>query len=125
MMTKDEEKLLNYLKLLADKSRYKIILHLMKGEECVCVLADKLGLEQTLVSHHLQALREEGFIRDRKVGTWVYYSLNKKLFVEIEKSYQKLLSVKNIFNLSFIMFCILLFTSFGINLLSSFSSYMI
>ncbi len=96
MMTKDEEKLLNYLKLLADKSRYKIILHLMKGEECVCVLADKLGLEQTLVSHHLQALREEGFIRGRKVGTWVYYSLNKKLFVEIEKSYQKLLSVKNI-----------------------------
>lgn len=95
-MTKQEEKLLNYLKLLADKSRYKIILHLMKGEECVCVLAEKLGLEQTLVSHHLQTLREEGFIQDRKVGTWVHYSLNKKLFEEMERLYQKLLSIKNI-----------------------------
>jgi ArsR family transcriptional regulator len=95
-MKKEDEKLLNYLKLLADKSRYTIILHLMKGEECVCVLADELGLEQTLVSHHLQILREAGLIQDRKVGTWVHYSLNKKLFEEMERSYQKLLSVKNI-----------------------------
>jgi ArsR family transcriptional regulator len=97
-MTKEEEKLLNYLKLLADKSKYKIILHLMKGEECVCVLANKLGLEQTLVSHHLQTLREAEFIVDRKVGTWVHYSLNKKKFEEMEDSYQKVLSSNNIFD---------------------------
>lgn len=95
-MTKEEEKLSNYLKLLADKSRYKIILHLMKGEECVCVLAEKLNLEQTLISHHLQTLREAGLIQDRKVGTWVHYSLNKKVFSEIENLYQKTLNYKNI-----------------------------
>ena len=94
-MTK-EEKLLNYLKLLADKNRYKTILHLMKGEECVCVLADKLEIEQTLVSHHLQILREEGFVQDRKVGTLVHCSLNKKTFEEVEDLYQKILSSKNI-----------------------------
>jgi len=95
-MTKEEEKLLNYLKLLADKSRYKIILHLMKGEECVCVLADKLGLEQTLASHHLQILREAGLIQDRKAGTWVHCSLNKKTFEKMERLYQKLLTSNNI-----------------------------
>jgi ArsR family transcriptional regulator len=95
-MTKDEKKLLDYINILADESRYKIILYLMKGEECVCVLADKLNLERTLVSHHLQTLREAGFIQDRKVGTWVHCSLNKKTFAEMETLYQKFLSSKNI-----------------------------
>lgn len=97
-MTKDEGKLLNYIKILADKSRYLITLHLMKGEECVCVLAEKLGLEQTLVSHHLQALREAGLVQDRKVGTWVHCSLNKKAFAEMEALHQKILSSNNISN---------------------------
>lgn len=95
-MVKDKEKLLNYIKILADKSRYKIILHLMKGEECVCVLAEKLGLEQTLVSHHLQTLREAGLIRDRKIGTWVHCSLDKSAFVEMEALYQRFLSSNNV-----------------------------
>ena len=34
-MKKDEEKLLNYIKILADKSKYKIILRLMNGEQYV------------------------------------------------------------------------------------------
>ncbi len=95
-MTKDENKLLSSLKILADQSKYKIILHLMKGEECVCVLADELGLEQTLVSHHLRTLREAGFIQDRKVGTWIHYSLNKKMFEELEVLNQQILNPKNI-----------------------------
>lgn len=95
-MTKHEEKLLNYIKILANKSRYKIVLHLMKGEECVCVLAERLGLEQTLVSHHLRTLREVGLIQDRKIGTWVHCSLNKKTFAEMKALYQKVLSSNNI-----------------------------
>lgn len=90
-MTKDEERLQKYLQVLADENRYRIILHLMAGEECVCVLADKLGLEQTLVSHHLRTLREAGLIRDRKVGRWIHCSLNRKTFEEMEKLYQKIL----------------------------------
>ena len=98
VMTKDE-KLLTYMKILSDKSRYKIILHLMqKGEVCVCVLSKKLGLEQTLISHHLQTLREAGLIQDRKVGTWVHCSPNLKTFKEIESLYQKVLSPQNIFD---------------------------
>lgn len=95
-MTKDEEKLLNYIKILADKSKYKIILHLMKGEECVCVLAEQLGLEQTLISHHLQTLRKAGLIQDRKVGTLVHCFLNKKTFAKMAALYQKILNSNNI-----------------------------
>ncbi len=93
---KENEKLLNYIRILSDKNRYKIVLCLMRGEECVCVLAEKLGLEQTLVSHHLQTLREAGLIKDRKVGRWVHCSLNKKKFEELESLYQKILNSNNI-----------------------------
>ncbi|MEX1014705.1 MAG: metalloregulator ArsR/SmtB family transcription factor [Candidatus Paceibacterota bacterium] len=91
-MNKKAEKLQQFLKILSDESRYKIILHLMKGEECVCTIAEKLDLERTLVSHHLNTLRNSGLIHDRKVGTWIHCSLNKKTFEEMERLYQKYLN---------------------------------
>ena len=95
-MTKEEKALQKFFKILSDTNRFKIFLHLAKSEECVCNIAKKLGLEQTLISHHLQTLREVGIILDRKVGTWVYCSLNKKKIEEIEKLQQKIINSKNI-----------------------------
>ena len=97
-MREDAKKLQNFLKVLADESKYKIILHLMKGEECVCVIAQKLGMEQSLVSHHLNTLRRVKLVQDRKVGTWIHCSLNKQTFENLENLYQKTLSSKNIFS---------------------------
>lgn len=85
-------------KLLSDESKYKIIKHLMKGEECVCTIAEELGLEQSLVSHHLNKLREEGLIIDRKVGSWIHCSLNKDIFEKLEKTFIKEFAVINIKN---------------------------
>lgn len=95
-MTENEEELLSYIKILADRSKYKIILHLMKGQECVCVLAEKLNLEQTLVSHHLRKLRKAGLIHDRKIGTWVYCSLNKKAFKKMKDLFRRVLNFNSI-----------------------------
>lgn len=95
-MRKDKKTLQRFLKVLADKNKYKIILHLQKGEECVCVIAEKLGLEQSLVSHNLRLLRKAGLVQDRKVGTWVHCSLNKQAFEKLENLYQQILGSKNI-----------------------------
>ena len=95
-MTKNKVKLQEYLRVLADSSKYKIILYLMNGEECVCDLAKELGLEQTLVSHHLRKLREMGFVKDRKVGTWIHYSLDLKTFEQMEGLYLQIFNPKNI-----------------------------
>lgn len=95
-MRKDQKKLQGFFKILADGNKYKIILHLMKGEECVCVIAQKLGIEQSLVSHHLNTLRSAKLVQDRKVGTWVHCSLNKQTFENLENLYQETLSSKNI-----------------------------
>ena len=83
-------------KLLSDDSKYRIVRYLMKGEECVCTIAEELGLEQSLVSHHLNKLREAGLINDRKIGPWVHCSLNKEAFENFEKSFLKEMTTTNI-----------------------------
>lgn len=83
-------------KLLSDESKYRIVKHLMKGEQCVCTIAEDLGLEQSLVSHHISKLREAGLIVDRKVGSWVHCSLDQKVFEQIEDAFKKELATSNI-----------------------------
>jgi ArsR family transcriptional regulator len=62
-------------RLLGDPTRLAILQELRRGECCVCDLVDLLGIAQPLLSHHLKALREGGFVADRKSGKWVYYML--------------------------------------------------
>lgn len=67
------------LKLLADPTRRRIFLALMRGETCNCELATDLGLAQNLISHHLRQLRRAGFVRERRDPEdvrWVYYTVD-------------------------------------------------
>ena len=95
-MTKDELVLKNFFKLLGDESKFKIVSELKNGEKCVCVIYKELGLDQTLVSHHLSALKKAGLINGRKAGKWVYYSLNGEAFKEIENLYDNSFGIKNL-----------------------------
>ena len=88
--------LIEIFKLLSDESKYKIVKRLMKGEVCVCTIAEELGLEQSLVSHHLNKLREAELVVDRKIGPWVHCSLNRKTFEQIEETFQKEIAASNI-----------------------------
>lgn len=51
-------RLVPVLKALADENRLAILLALARSEHSVTELTAVLGLSQTLVSHHLKALRE-------------------------------------------------------------------
>jgi DNA-binding transcriptional ArsR family regulator len=67
------------LKLLADPTRRRIFLALMRGETCNCELRDSFGLAENLVSHHLRQLRAAGFVlerRDAADARWIYYRLD-------------------------------------------------
>lgn len=92
MSTAEARKLQKLLKLIANENKFRIILHLAQGEECVCDIGKKLGIEQSLVSHHLNSLRKVGFINDRKIGTWVHCSLNKQAFDRLSQLFSKHLS---------------------------------
>jgi len=76
-----------FLKLLAEENRLKIICLLAQGELCVCDIWNALNIPQNLTSHHLKALKEYGLISSRKEGLNVFYTLNSDTL----KSSKKLL----------------------------------
>jgi ArsR family transcriptional regulator len=65
-------------KALSDETRLRIIKLLEQGELCVCDIVAALDMVQPKVSFHLSTLKESGFIKDRKQGKWIHYSLNEK-----------------------------------------------
>jgi len=60
---------------LSDASRVRIISALLEEEMSVGVLAEKLKMSESAVSHQLRGLRHMRLIRGRKQGRQVFYSL--------------------------------------------------
>ncbi len=63
------------LKALSDPTRLKILYLLSNDELCGCEIIYALDKPQSSISHHLNILKNSGFIKGRKVGVWIYYSL--------------------------------------------------
>lgn len=64
------------IKALGDPTRLKIIYLLTYGELCVCEIITALEKPQPTISHHLNILKKAGFLKWRKEGVWVHYSLS-------------------------------------------------
>lgn len=83
-----EEEQVRFLKCLGEPTRLQILKLLANGERCVGDLAEALGKEQSLISHHLRALKECNILRDRQEAQKVYYALRDNrlasLIVEVE-----------------------------------------
>ncbi len=74
------------LKALSDPTRIKILYLLSDGELCVCEIMGALDKPQSSVSHHLNILKNLGFIKGRKEGIWIYYSLkNHKITILVKE----------------------------------------
>jgi ArsR family transcriptional regulator len=80
----DTDRILGCLKAIADEKRLRVLSLLAGGERCVCELQAELDVGQSLLSHHLRALKEAGLVKDRRDGRWIHYSLNRKALEEIE-----------------------------------------
>ncbi len=68
--------LADVFKTLGDPTRVKIVHALLQCELCVHDLTQVLGMGQSAVSHQLRLLRNMRFVKRRKVGKTVYYSLD-------------------------------------------------
>jgi ArsR family transcriptional regulator len=64
-----------FLKCIWEPTRLQILKLLAKGERCVGELASVLNKEQSLISHHLRALRECNIVKERQEAQKVYYKL--------------------------------------------------
>ena len=68
-------KLAEFFKVFGDPSRLKLLYFLSRSELCVADLASLAKMGQSAVSHQLKTLRLSRFVKTRKDGTVVYYSL--------------------------------------------------
>jgi len=71
-------KLKEFLKIISDTNRLRILCLLTKKELCVCEIFEALKLPQNLVSHHLAKLEKMSLLKKRKEGTFIIYGVNPK-----------------------------------------------
>lgn len=62
-------------KALSEPARLALLSALQSGEQTVNDLVELTGLGQANVSKHLQVLHQHGFVRRRKNGLYVHYTL--------------------------------------------------
>jgi DNA-binding transcriptional ArsR family regulator len=78
-------------KILSNPIRLRILSVLEKAELPVCVLTALLGIDQTLLSHHLTILKNYGLIGVKVKGRFrIYYLANKELFRKISETIELL-----------------------------------
>ena len=65
-----------FFKFFGDTTRIRIIHLLLSGEVSVNDIAEKLNLEQSVVSHQLRILRTANLVKPRREGRKMFYSLD-------------------------------------------------
>ena len=73
--------------------RLRILAALAEGEINVGELERNLHVSQPLISWHLTQLRQAGFVRVKRVGREMRYSIESSAFREVVDSIQQLLSL--------------------------------
>jgi len=68
---------INFLRLLADPTRLRLLLLLEQEELSVAELQQILGMGQSRISSHLAQLKRAGVVEDRRVGKNVYYGASE------------------------------------------------
>ena len=70
-------------KALADPTRRKIILLLKDGDLTAGEIAEHFDMTKPSISHHLNALKQSLLVTDRRMGQYIYYSLDTTVFQEV------------------------------------------
>jgi len=70
------KEIIRAFKALGDETRIRLIKLLEQRELCVCELMQALNMTQSRVSRNLGILKNAGFVKDRRDGLWVHYSIN-------------------------------------------------
>lgn len=68
----------NQIKLFAHFDKMRILEYLtIYGESCVTDIVNGTDIEQIKVSQYLKKMRDEGFVRSRRDGRFIYYEITK------------------------------------------------
>jgi len=70
--------LIKAMKALSDETRLRILNLLLERECCVCEVMQALDISQSRTSRNLGILQDAGFLKARREGLWVLYSVDKE-----------------------------------------------
>lgn len=70
------------LRVVAEPARLAVLEALLAGPKRVGELGEALRLEQSLLSHHLRVLREEGFVKATRRGKTMIYRITDEALTE-------------------------------------------
>lgn len=82
-------------KAFCDENRLQILELLQNGEQCACVLLEKLNIGQSTLSHHMKILVQSGIVNARNEGKWTYYSISSLGAQEARNLLHKLTAVNS------------------------------
>jgi len=68
--------LIKALKAVSDETRLRIMKVLLERECCVCEIMQALDISQSRASRNLGILQDAGFLKARRDGLWVVYSVD-------------------------------------------------
>ncbi len=69
--------IVEFLKVIANPLRFKILKLTRDQWICVCLISDLLGEDQTLISHHLRVLKKLDLLNERREGRMRFYRARK------------------------------------------------
>src|SRR5665647_478156 len=85
------DKIYTFLRAVADPNRLKILCVLQSGSKCVCEIVPAVGISDKLASHHLKQLKGIGLLIEKRMGNFIYYSLNKKSIKEYKQIFNQVI----------------------------------
>ena len=65
-------------KALSDETRIRILKVLLERECCVCEVMQALDITQSRASRNLGILEDAGFVKSRRDGLWIVYSIDEQ-----------------------------------------------
>jgi len=78
-------------KALSDETRIRILKVLLERECCVCEIMQALDISQSRASRNLGILEDAGFIKSKRDGLWIVYSIDEQKMNSYAASLIKLL----------------------------------
>ena len=81
----------DFLKVIADKNRLRILCILQEQSRCVCDIFPDIGISQKLTSHHLSQMKKIGLVEEKREGNFIRYSVDKKKLKEYKLLFNKLI----------------------------------
>ena len=83
--------LIKAMKALSDETRLRILKVLLERDCCVCEVMQALDISQSRASRNLGILQGAGFLKVRRDGVWIVYSVDWQTANRYATSLAKLL----------------------------------